>query len=597
MYGTVMLLVSPISAWADEGNFDAEPFISLYGQRYDITQIATWHPGGAAILRQVRSLRLSDATPLFESEHALRDPDEMINKLIPYRVNGTVSSPRLYTFHETGFYRVLRRRVAAHLKSLGLTDGTGSWPSSPRPVHLAAPKGGPYLVLKYLFFMSAVVVLLRASVRAKHTSTAALVAFAGGFGLICAQFVLLHDASHFAAFERSIETTTFASCLTQTVGFWDHPSWRAHHVLQHHAFTGDPTRDPDLRHGNPYFCKVEEAYSCNPATPRLQFLTALSSMHTGQLFIYLGGPYGSQRAWDGWKTEHAIGLGEALRGVNDERWAWWQFAVALWPLVFLCAHFRSARAQGVSRRGAATRALVAFSQLVLGMNVCYAANILIDHDSLTSTQNLDGHLDAYGTSPSDWGEIQVRATGNWAGPVWCFFFGGINYQIEHHLFPTIFHEYYPQVAPVVRATAEEFNISYTSFDTVSSGLASVLAQLSAAADAATKATAAAEAAAGGDAPFVVHTCGDAVAERCLTPVPTVALDAVQMFVILNWTLFLVCAGACAKTSISSAMRWALPRNFDSAKYVKMNKKRRCDSEKLANNTMPAEDAATPGGMA
>ena len=69
---------------------------------------------------------------------------------------------------------------------------------------------------------------------------------------------------------------------------------------------------------------------------------------------------------------------------------------------------------------------------------------------------------------------QVRATANWAGPVWCFFFGGINYQIEHHLFPTISHVHYPAIAPIVRETATEFGLRYVAFDNVIDGLANVL---------------------------------------------------------------------------------------------------------------------------
>lgn len=627
-------------AWGQTGAAAEPNLIAIYGRLYDITQIATWHPGGAAILKQVRSLRLSDATPLFESQHALRDPDEMRHKLVPYQVNGTASPPRLYTFHETGFYRVLRRRVAAHLTSLGLTGGASD---APGPVKLAAPKGNTYIVLKWSVFMLVAVALLCASVRATRTSTVALFAFAGGFVFTTNLFVLLHDASHFASFTRSIETTTFASRLTQSVAYWDLPTWRAHHVLQHHAFTGDPTRDPDLRNGNPYFCKTPEAYSCNPSTPRLQFLTALTFMYSGQAFIYLNGRFDvpTRGPWDGAASRHAVGLDEAIRGVNDERWRWWQYAVALWPLALVYALFRSARAQGLDWRGASARVLVAVMMLMLGMNVCYAMNILVDHDSLATVQSLHGHLESYGTSPSDWGEIQVRgrpshpyphpkphpatmrcspspslhlkpqlsatptlsaarlsstawaatqirAAGNWAGPVWCFFFGGINYQIEHHLFPTIFHDYYPLIAPVVRATAKEFNISYTAFDSVYGGLSSALAQFTAAAAEAAAANATAinqiiltgntlsaadrEWANDKSTPLSHKRCSIAVASLCAPPVPHLALMAVQTFVVLSWTLLFVSIGACAKACLSS-VRFRTSKS----RFVKV----RCESERVA----------------
>jgi len=481
----------------------------------------------------------------------------------------------------------LRRRVAAHLTSLGLTGGASD---APGPVKLAAPKGNTYIVLKWSVFMLVAVALLCASVRATRTSTVALFAFAGGFVVSTNLFVLLHDASHFASFTRSIETTTFASRLTQSVAYWDLPTWRAHHVLQHHAFTGDPTRDPDLRNGNPYFCKTPEAYSCNPSTPRLQFLTALTFMYSGQAFIYLNGRFDvpTRGPWDGAASRHAVGLAEAIRGVNDERWRWWQYAVALWPLALVYALFRSARAQGLDWRGASARVLVAVMMLMLGMNVCYAMNILVDHDSLATVQSLHGHLESYGTSPSDWGEIQIRAAGNWAGPVWCFFFGGINYQIEHHLFPTIFHDYYPLIAPVVRATAKEFNISYTAFDSVYGGLSSALAQFTAAAAEAAAANATAinqiiltgntlsaadrEWANDKSTPLSHKRCSIAVASLCAPPVPHLALMAVQTFVVLSWTLLFVSIGACAKACLSS-VRFRTSKS----RFVKV----RCESERVA----------------
>jgi linoleoyl-CoA desaturase len=39
--------------------------------------------------------------------------------------------------------------------------------------------------------------------------------------------------------------------------------------------------------------------------------------------------------------------------------------------------------------------------------------------------------------------------------------GGVNHQIEHHLFPHICHLHYPRLAPIVRRTCEEFGITYS----------------------------------------------------------------------------------------------------------------------------------------
>merc|ERR1711920_73947 len=75
----------------------------------------------------------------------------------------------------------------------------------------------------------------------------------------------------------------------------------------------------------------------------------------------------------------------------------------------------------------------------------------------------------------DWGEVQVRGTANWGGPLWCFFFGGINYQIEHHLFPTIYPGYYPLIAPVVRDACLHHGVPYNHFSSITEALLSVFA--------------------------------------------------------------------------------------------------------------------------
>ena len=467
-------------------------------------------------------MKLSDATPLFESQHALRDPDEMIQKLAPYKLAPNVTLEQntpnvmLYTFDDAGFYRDVRRRVAAHLK------GSSS-------AKAAAPKGGAWLVCKSLFFLLSSFALLGASVRAKLTSTAGLYAFCGGFAMSLVTFTLMHDSSHFAAFTRSVEMTHVASRFSQTLIWWDHNSWQAHHVLQHHPFTGDVMRDPDTRHGLPFFCKVSQAYHCDIERPSLQFFTAITIMYSAMSAIYqLERLEAAIYQLEGWKAPDpgAMGVGTvsslqtyALHGVLYESWQWWQWPVAFWWLVFSFALYRSARSRGVRRRAAATRLLVALVLLALGMNVCFSINILVDHDSLDS--QLENQLE-HGTSPSDWGELQVRGSANWAGPVWGFFFGGINYQIEHHLFPTISHCYYPEIAPIVRATAEEHQIPYTHFPTVLSGLASVHSQFAAAA---------AEAA----AKDKMGTDG----------APPAYVSFVQLLIVLPpWPLLLLCVGIC-----------------------------------------------------
>ncbi len=53
-----------------------------------------------------------------------------------------------------------------------------------------------------------------------------------------------------------------------------------------------------------------------------------------------------------------------------------------------------------------------------------------------------------------------------------WFAGGLNFQIEHHLFPQICHVHYRAIAPLVEQTCEEFGIRYIANPTYWSALAS-----------------------------------------------------------------------------------------------------------------------------
>lgn len=71
--------------------------------------------------------------------------------------------------------------------------------------------------------------------------------------------------------------------------------------------------------------------------------------------------------------------------------------------------------------------------------------------------------------PDDAGKIensfakhQLATTSNFAmqNKLVTFLIGGLNFQIEHHLFPQICHTHLHKIAPIVQATAEEFGLAY-----------------------------------------------------------------------------------------------------------------------------------------
>jgi linoleoyl-CoA desaturase len=71
------------------------------------------------------------------------------------------------------------------------------------------------------------------------------------------------------------------------------------------------------------------------------------------------------------------------------------------------------------------------------------------------------------TIGDEWAAHQMRTTANFANRnrIWNWYTGGLNHQIEHHLFPSMSHTRYAAIHGVVRGTAEEFGLPYHHFET------------------------------------------------------------------------------------------------------------------------------------
>lgn len=90
---------------------------------------------------------------------------------------------------------------------------------------------------------------------------------------------------------------------------------------------------------------------------------------------------------------------------------------------------------------------------------------------------IDGTLypepDDQGNLENNWAVHQMQTTTNFArrNRLFSWYVGGLNYQVEHHLFPQICHIHYKSIAPIVEATAKEFGVPYKSKDTFFEALA------------------------------------------------------------------------------------------------------------------------------
>jgi linoleoyl-CoA desaturase len=75
--------------------------------------------------------------------------------------------------------------------------------------------------------------------------------------------------------------------------------------------------------------------------------------------------------------------------------------------------------------------------------------------------------DSKGNIKDSWAIHQLKTTVNFASnnKLVNWFTGGLNHQVEHHIFPNISHIHYNKIAEIVKKTAKEFNLPYNEFKT------------------------------------------------------------------------------------------------------------------------------------
>lgn len=75
---------------------------------------------------------------------------------------------------------------------------------------------------------------------------------------------------------------------------------------------------------------------------------------------------------------------------------------------------------------------------------------------------------------SEWAVHQLSTTANFAtnNKFISWFVGGLNFQIEHHLFPKISHVHYPQISKIIKQTCQEYNIQYIEYRRMRHAIAS-----------------------------------------------------------------------------------------------------------------------------
>ncbi len=80
---------------------------------------------------------------------------------------------------------------------------------------------------------------------------------------------------------------------------------------------------------------------------------------------------------------------------------------------------------------------------------------------------------------NEWAIHQIETTANFAtkNKLISWLVGGLNFQIEHHLFPKISHIHYPAISKIIKQTCQEYGVKYIEFRKMRHAVASHSAHL------------------------------------------------------------------------------------------------------------------------
>lgn len=399
----------------------------INGKIYDLTNFLDKHPGGRKILEVCEGNH--DLTPSFESYHAMCDMNKIKKIMEKYEIS--TCEPSIFTFDENGFYKTLQKRVNdTFYKKNYKVEYWGILKSLLQ-----------FSIFVFFFFNSFYV----------HSNNMIYRCFSSGISghfIIQVGFCVMHDASHFAVSNKSY-INEFLCNSVNAIFLWDGPLWLQHHAFRHHAFTGDKDLDPDTIHFKPFYRKIKDDNGKKylqiskkfPKTITLFTSCIFPGMFLGQMNSYI--------LW-------------LIRGHLWKMTLHTAYKISIWQtmlkLFMIFSFFYG-------------QSFLVFFIYIFMTNISYFLCIIPDHDTFETCKNRSDTK-----KKQDWGELQVRHSGNFStqNDLVCYMFGGINYQIEHHLFPTISHLHYHKIKPIVQQTCKEFDIPYVHFDSVFSALLSGL---------------------------------------------------------------------------------------------------------------------------
>lgn len=401
------------------------------GIAYDITSFIPRHPGGEWLVNLAVG---RDCTALFESYHLRHDialqAFGKLPQLADFPVHAVARAP--YP-GDSKLYSDIKQRVRKEV-----FEGREARGWHRQGAELAAAAVLSFAVASYVLY-------------ARYTGWLAglVLGIAGGWIGVTIQ----HCGNHGAMSTVPLINNLLGLCNDLIGGA--SLMWRYHHQVSHHIHTNDQELDEDV-------C------SCYPL---LRFDTRLPrrAWHAWQhLYIWVAYPFMHLAFQLGDFNSLLQGrtVGAELLGASTLEKAS--------VLLGKAAHYALLLAVPALLHGIPA-ALAGAAGYSISLSIVLAVVFFVSHNMPENKPNLTGADETKKVlytplTERDWGVQQVLASANWGGVVGNFFTGGLNLQVEHHLFPAISFVHYPAIARIVAEECAAAGVHYVHHPTLGSVL-------------------------------------------------------------------------------------------------------------------------------
>jgi linoleoyl-CoA desaturase len=327
------------------------------------------------------------------------------------------------------FFSSLKASVDDYFKQRNLRK-TGNWLLYTKTLTLIPAAVAIYIVLLFVSMPVALTIVMGGAL---------------GFLMACIGFNVMHDANHGSYSSKKWVNNTLGLSINALGG--NNFIWKQKHNIIHHTYTNVDGVDDDIAK-SPFIrmCrtqvwkpmhKIQHLY-----TP---FLYAVSSL----LWILF------QDFEKYFKRRVNTTVLSKMSG-NDHFVFW--FSKAMYVLFYIVLPVLLMGWQGW---------LVFFLSMHIGLGFVLAIVFQLAH-VVEETEFEAAGINETKMIENEWAVHQVKTTANFSpgNKIVSWFAGGLNYQIEHHLFPRISHVHYPALSKIVEEKCKAFNLPYNSIPTM-----------------------------------------------------------------------------------------------------------------------------------